>query len=237
MRVFANIDNQPGRIGNNLGIRAYADTSGELGLKEWQKISGLPLSGGGRNYIATLYSDVNDESTALVGRPKSNDFDQIFIGGEVANRLPNQSIPSSNKGGLLYGEGGADILTGGIGSDVLVGGDRFDQLTGGGGSDTFVFSAQDQGNPDFIRDFSILDGDKIGLAQGLTYNELRFTNFNGSTFIGKTSSNTDFALVEGLSPDVVSGDCIEFCVSDLESNQLRRRSHHGTKEERTEPRR
>ena len=208
VQAFANIDNQPGRLSKNLGISAYASTSGTLPLSEWEGIDGIPLAGAGRNATAILYVDANNQSTALVGQPKSEDFDQIFIGGEGDNFAPNQFIPPSNSG-LFFGEGGIDTLTGGTGSDVLVGGDDVDYLTGGVGSDTFVFS-QD-GIADFITDFNVSEGDKFGLVAGLNYSDLIFGEFPEGegprgTAIGRVEGDAGIpiAFIEKVSSDIVS---------------------------------
>ena len=62
--------------------------------------------------------------------------------------------------------------TGGKGKDIL---------TGGTGADTFVLNpSYGWGNngKDTITDFNSSEGDKIGLAGGLTYNDLTFSGNN-----------------------------------------------------------
>jgi hypothetical protein len=61
-RAFAKIDEEPGRIGKNLGIKAYADTSGTLGLKQWQDLPDFSLAGTNRGYKAVLDIDSNNQS-------------------------------------------------------------------------------------------------------------------------------------------------------------------------------
>ena len=203
VQAFANIDNQSGRISKNLGIEAYASTSGTLPLENWEDIDGLPLSNANRNATAILLVDENNQSIGLSGQPQSEEFDQIFIGGDGETRVPN-GLTSSAESGLFFGEGGTDYLTGGIGSDVLVGGGDTDFLTGGGGSDTFVFSLDS--DIDFISDFSVIEKDKFGLAPGLNYSDLIFGDDSGGTAIGRVENGSGIAIafVENVSSDVVS---------------------------------
>ncbi|NET59439.1 MAG: hypothetical protein F6K47_25840 [Symploca sp. SIO2E6] len=104
----------------------------------------------------------------------------ILTGGNGADEL---------SGGLgndtLSGDNGADELTGGLGNDTLSGGKGADKLTGGLGNDTlsggngrdlFIFAAGD--GTDIITDFRGVD--RIGLLNGLTFNDL---NFSGSDII------------------------------------------------------
>ena len=73
----------------------------------------------------------------------------------------------------LIGGNGQDLLSGDAGDDVLYGGPGNDTLTGGLGSDTFVLG---RGlGQDTITDFSLGQGDKIGLVDGLTFNQLSFS--------------------------------------------------------------
>ncbi|MEQ8962377.1 MAG: hypothetical protein RLP02_31370, partial [Coleofasciculus sp. C2-GNP5-27] len=70
-----------------------------------------------------------------------------------------------------------------IGDDLLSGGFGNDQLTGGLGMDTFVLTAGE--NQDMIQDFSLGEGDKLGLTNGVTFNDLFFQGneirYNGQT--------------------------------------------------------
>jgi alkaline phosphatase D len=77
---------------------------------------------------------------------------------------------------LLYGDADQDYVIGGGGSDILRGGPGVDYLIGdgpllGAGADIFVL-APDEGS-DVIADFDIT-ADFIGLAGGLTYDQLTF---------------------------------------------------------------
>ncbi len=72
----------------------------------------------------------------------------------------------------LYGDAGFDQLSGGAGNDVLNGGPGSDDLIGGAGADIFQYlSATGDNAPngdqfvDFIFDFSLADGDRIGVEQ------------------------------------------------------------------------
>ena len=61
----------------------------------------------------------------------------------------------------LHGTGGRDTITGGSGDDTINGSGGRDVLIGGGGSDLFVFD--NTNDVDDVRDFSLNQGDMIGL--------------------------------------------------------------------------
>ncbi|WP_168494164.1 cadherin-like domain-containing protein, partial [Anabaena sp. UHCC 0204] len=103
----------------------------------------------------------------------SNDF----LYGEAGNdHLEGDNGEDKLYGGdgndTLLGGNGEDKLYGGAGNDFLNGGKGDDILTGGTGSDIFVF--QKAAGRDKITDFSLGQGDKIGLS-GLNFNQLSFS--------------------------------------------------------------
>jgi Ca2+-binding RTX toxin-like protein len=187
--AFARIDEQSGRIGNNLGIRAYADTSGTLGLRQWKEMSALPLATSGRSYTAVLQVNENNESKGLWGQNRADPSNVIFMGGNNFERVTISEFDvllNTRNNGTYYGEGGNDFLLGSIGDDILIGGAGADVLTGGGGRDTFVLSLENtafdialNSTIDVITDFNSAEGDKIGLASGITYDDLIFSSTDG----------------------------------------------------------
>ncbi len=93
----------------------------------------------------------------------------------------NDRLEGDNGDDKLYGGDGNDSLLGGNGQDLLVGGalNDFlkgdlgdDNLTGGTGSDIFVL--QKSAGRDTFTDFSLGEGDKIGLS-GLSFSQLSFS--------------------------------------------------------------
>ncbi len=69
------------------------------------------------------------------------------------------------------GGNGKDLLVGGAGNDFLNGGKANDILTGGTGGDIFVL--EKAAGRDTITDFSLGQGDQIGLL-GLNFSQLSF---------------------------------------------------------------
>ncbi len=66
----------------------------------------------------------------------------------------------------IFGGTAGDTLIGGGGNDILYGNSGNDTLTGNGGADQFLFAnVPAPGNVDQITDFSVPQGDKIGLDQ------------------------------------------------------------------------
>jgi len=128
-----------------------------------------------------------------------------LLGGQGQDTLTggngNDSLDGGEGDDRLYGDAGNDTLTGGNGQDWLVGGDGDDvlsggfgndQLTGGLGMDTFVLTAGE--NQDMITDFSLGEGDKLGLTNGVTFNDLFFQGneirYNGQTLAMLNGINT-----------------------------------------------
>ncbi|NBJ22740.1 hypothetical protein GR303_00005 [Microvirga sp. SYSU G3D203] len=66
---------------------------------------------------------------------------------------------------LLQGEGGNDYMEGGDGADTVSGGEGLDWLLGNAGADLFRFDTRlSAGNVDTLADFSVAQGDRIGLS-------------------------------------------------------------------------
>src|SRR4028118_935656 len=98
-------------------------------------------------------------------------------GGNGTNLLlgnaGNDILIGGNGTDLLLGNAGDDLVDGGNGDDTLRGGLGNDTLTGGNGGDVFVFASGH--GTDTITDFSLGQGDKIGLTGGLTFGNLSFS--------------------------------------------------------------
>ena len=109
-----------------------------------------------------------------------NDGNDILIGGTGKDTLignaGNDTLIGGNGTDLLLGNADDDLVYGGNGTDTLEGGLGNDTLTGGNGGDVFVFASGD--GTDTITDFSLGQGDKIGLAGGLTFENLSFSGNN-----------------------------------------------------------
>jgi Ca2+-binding RTX toxin-like protein len=110
--------------------------------------------------------------------------DDTLYGGEE-----NDFLNGNQENDFLCGGAGNDTLHGGKNDDYLCGstGDDFlsgdlgnDTLMGGTGRDTFVFRSEDGSNT--ILDFE-LGQDKIGLASGLTFDQLTIDGDVNNTFI------------------------------------------------------
>jgi Ca2+-binding RTX toxin-like protein len=121
----------------------------------------------------------NDTLTGTAGNDVLNGVNgQDTISGLAGNdRIDGGSGEDKLYGGdgndTLLGGSGQDQLWGDAGDDLLNGGKGNDSLTGGSGRDTFALG---KGNgQDTITDFSLGQGDKIGLLDGLTFNQLTFS--------------------------------------------------------------
>ncbi|GAB5389137.1 MAG: hypothetical protein Alpg2KO_21050 [Alphaproteobacteria bacterium] len=103
----------------------------------------------------------------------------------------------------LFGGAGRDSLKGGRGEDTLNGGLGRDALRGGRDSDTFVFGP---GNSpaDVILDFED-ETDLIGLANGLTFDDLQITDDGADTTISVTETGQDLVVIRDTLSDALDG--------------------------------
>jgi Ca2+-binding RTX toxin-like protein len=162
----------------------------------------------GGNSRDTLNGDEGNDSLDGGGGEDALDGGEgndTLLGGQGQDTLTggngNDSLDGGEGDDRLYGDAGNDTLTGGNGQDWLVGGDGDDvlsggfgndQLTGGLGMDTFVLTPGE--NQDTITDFSLGEGDKLGLTNGVTFNDLFFQGneirYNGQTLAMLNGINT-----------------------------------------------
>jgi hypothetical protein len=124
-------------------------------------------------------------------RYEGNNGNDLLDGGNGDDTL-------IGKGGndTLIGGNGADILDGGAGNDTLIGGRSNDTVTGGEGADVFVIARD--GGTDTFTDFSVVQGDRIGLS-GLQFSQLSFSGnqiFFGSAALATLNGVNTSSLTE-----------------------------------------
>ncbi|MBD2054848.1 alkaline phosphatase [Oculatella sp. FACHB-28] len=106
--------------------------------------------------------------------------DDLLSGGEGDDRLFGQGgddqLYSGEGNDQLYGDAGDDLLYGGLGQDALLGGEGRDRFVIATGEDADTFS-----------DFRIGE-DFIALMNGVTYEQLSFSQSSGSTVISADDS-------------------------------------------------
>ena len=130
----------------------------------------------GKDYVDAGYGDDYVEG---------GDGDDVLWGGGDKDELHG-----GNDNDQLFGYTGNDKLYGGAGNDLLFGGLGQDTMTGGLGADTFVIGTWHFSNapdssladPDYIKDFSHAQGDKIDVSQ-IDANE-NLTGNQSFSFIG-----------------------------------------------------
>jgi Ca2+-binding RTX toxin-like protein len=145
----------------------------------------------------------NDVIDGLGGNDllRGGDGNDSLTGGKGDDILKgdrgNDSLYGGQGDDALYGGVGNDYLTGDNGSDTLWGGAGNDTLMGSNGKDIFVLSAGE--GTDEILDFKAKQ-DKIGLSDGLCYDQLTLTQGVGSqshdVLITLTSSNEILAILD-----------------------------------------
>ena len=162
-------------------------------------LSGVWMLGGDDTVIGSTASDLvyGNEGEDIIRGNFGNDS---LLGGRgkdaISGNEGNDSLNGGQDGDLLLGESGNDIVLGGKGNDFLVSGSGNDTLVGGlgrdflaalgdsgslkiGGSNLYVLQAEsgvrDVNNADLIVGFR-QPLDKIGLAGGLTVNDIVLEN-------------------------------------------------------------
>ncbi|MCT7973072.1 CAP domain-containing protein [Laspinema olomoucense] len=188
----------PGALnGYQLGLRALDGDDIIIGSSEGEFING----NGGRDRIYgsggnnTLRGGKGDDY--LFGGANNdilngnNDNDVVF-GGEG-----NDIVRGGKAHDDLYGEGGDDNLTGDFGTDVLI---------GGTGADLFILRRDtavgvvDPLEADYITDFKRAEGDRIGLTDGLTQNDISYQRF-----VDVDNNGTPDALLQLKSTNEILG--------------------------------
>jgi Ca2+-binding RTX toxin-like protein len=194
MAVRRDPSGAPRLIGDNTS--EYTDLRvGSLGNSS----GGVLMFGGDDTVDGSITSDLifgNEGEDILTG----NFGNDSLFGGKgkdaIAGREGNDSINGGQDGDFIVGDGGNDILLGGRGNDLLASGNGNDTLVGGlgrdllagfnennsikiGGSNLYVLQPEpgvtDVNNADIIVNFRPAF-DKIGLADGLTVNDIVLEN-------------------------------------------------------------
>ncbi|MCT7962302.1 CAP domain-containing protein [Laspinema sp. D1] len=211
--LTANVDRvqlAPGALnGYQLGLRALDGDDIIIGSAEGEAING----NGGRDLI---YGTGGNNSL------RGGKSDDTLVGG-----AGNDIINGNNDNDVVFGGAGNDILRGGKGhdhlygeggDDVLIGDFGADVLSGGAGADLFVLRRDtvvgvvDPLEADYITDFNRAGGDRIGLTDGLTVNDITYQRFvdvdnNGTpdALIQINSTNEILGIVLNTNPLELNG--------------------------------
>ena len=129
----------------------------------------------------------------------------------VNGNAGNDTVSGGAGNDFVRGGQGNDVLSGGDGVDILTGDLGSDQLTGNAGADVFVLraddTAADAAAADVILDFSVAQGDRIGLAGVSALSELSLTASGANVTIQNTS-NAFLGVVNNASVADVQGALI-----------------------------
>jgi len=155
------------------------------------------LTGGDNDTFVINHSDSIDTVTNLGGQG-SNDTLKRLSGNDSLLRGEGSDTLLGHKGSdSLVDSNGEDFLNGGYGNDTSQGKAGQDTLIGGSGSDLFGLSTSQES--DIITDFKIGQQDRIGLAGGLTFEQLMITQ-------GSASNANDSAIgVPGQNLAILTG--------------------------------
>lgn len=203
-------------------VRLIGDTSSELIQLFPEDITNFPLGAWALNGNDTV---IGSGASDLILGNEGEDFlrgfagnDSVF-GGKGRDLLYGDEGNDCLSGGLdadfLIGDAGDDILFGGRGNDVLDGGEGNNTLVGGLGRDFLICelgnnlcvlgtdpATTDINSTEAIAGFDP-DFDRIGLASGLTVNDIVLESVEDVTFTYKFDGPQ--ALLQLFPPDVVNG--------------------------------
>jgi hypothetical protein len=139
--------------------------------KKFESVYNISDSSNIGNPDLFIIRGINDEDHSYSGKSVSNvgdinddGIDDVIISSWVSSGYAGESY-------IVFGQAwgsGNDVLSGGLGNDTI---------TGGAGSDTFILVPTE--DTDTITDFSLEDGDQIGLKGGLTYDQLAINQGSG----------------------------------------------------------
>jgi hypothetical protein len=139
------------------GVVLAKDVSFDIVLRSPQPGDGL----GTDSTIPVKLIRVGDGVDRITGTDMDRTSDDLNgFGG-------NDRIIALRGNDFLSGGLGDDVLNGGLGKDQLTGGAGGDQLSGGKDGDRFIFGQASDSTPkapDFITDFSPVDGDRLRLS-------------------------------------------------------------------------
>jgi hypothetical protein len=131
-------------------------------------------------------------SASTLAVSDGNSEDEVIYGGAGNDRLfgrgGDDQIFGKEGNDFIWGNRGDDLLRGGLGNDIVKGDTLLDR-----GTDTFVLATGE--GTDTIVDFTI-DEDLIGLADGLTYEDLSISQTGTNTTIG--FDNETLAVLRGV---------------------------------------
>ncbi len=195
--------------GYQLGLRALNGDDLIIGSTEGESINGNGgrdriYGSGGNNFLRGGKEDDNLFGGTNNDILNGNNDNDIVFGGDG-----NDVVRGGKGHDYLYGEGGDDVLIGDFGADVL---------TGGAGADLFVLRRDtvvgviEPQMADYITDFNGAEGDRIGLTDGLTANDIsyqRFVDVDGNSIpdalLQINSTNEILGVVLNINPLELNG--------------------------------
>jgi hypothetical protein len=144
--------------------------------------------------VSSLRMTVNETLVALGDTTTTNDT--------LDDDTGNNPLGGGDEQDTLTGSTPNDQLSGAAGDDILLrGGLGNNQLSGSAGIDTFVLAPGE--GTDTITDFMV-DKDRIGLAEGLSFGQLTITQDGNDTLIRLTSDNEILAILSGVQSNTLT---------------------------------
>ncbi|MBD3887599.1 calcium-binding protein [Phormidium tenue FACHB-886] len=125
------------------------------------------------------------------------------IGGIIDGRGGRDNISGMGGDDVLLGGNGNDILNGGVGNDLTFGGNGQDIHISGVGCDTFVADL-DATTTDLFKDFNLRQGDRIGLAFGLTFEAIDVVAHRQGTAL--KFGNDTLAVLSNVTPNQLNAN-------------------------------
>jgi Ca2+-binding RTX toxin-like protein len=202
--------------GPDTALPAVAAGQQILGLSGQDNLTGTAAADqiNGNQGTDTINGSSGDDT--LWGGKGSDQIDGGADNDLIYGNKDNDILNGGDGNDTLHGGQRRDILTGGAGDDILAGELGQDILTGDAGNDTFVIAGGEAAAlslplADVITDFTL--GDKIGLADGLTFADLTLEtislSLNSAAAITATAlkiGENYLGIVAGIAPASLTAD-------------------------------
>jgi Ca2+-binding RTX toxin-like protein len=170
---------------------SYANNAGKVTVALYED-----TATGGPDNVQEYGANGSSSANTVVSQDRAEQFDGVL------GSAYDDAIIGNSSDNVLQGNAGNDTLTGSVGNDTV---------TGGAGDDVFVLAAGD--GTDTITDF-VIGVDLIGLAGGLSFDDL---SFSGSNIL--TGSET-LATLTGINATTLTENDFVTLDPDVAPNQI-----------------
>jgi serralysin len=165
----------------------------------------------------TLYGGAGNDT--IYG---GDDNDQVYGGNNddtIYGGAGNDGLRGDAGNDIIHGNEGNDYIYGYADNDTIYGGAGTDNIWGGAGADTFVFEVEGlDGTIDYVRDFSLAEGDAIDISDLLTGFNPGTSDINDYITFGNPNGNGEVGVL--IDRDGLGGTYASVGVAKLSTGGL-----------------